>query len=118
MPAPTARRLHNIWLPAAGAAPQAAGEYTISTRGKTLAEEGFIHCSFEDQLAGTLGRFYADVDEVLIMRIDPERLGSPLVIEDLIGTGQRFPHVYGPIPLAAVVEVTTARPAAMRADPA
>jgi glutathione S-transferase len=118
MTRPDQRPLVHISLPDDWEAAQAAGEYTISTRGRSLAEEGFIHCSFDDQLAGTLGRFYADVDEVLVLRIDPDRLESPLVVEDLIGSGQLFPHVYGPIPLAAVVEVTKVRPAAMRADPA
>ena len=32
---------------------------------------------------------------------------SPVVVEDLYGAGQEFPHVYGPIDVAAVIEVRT-----------
>ena len=89
----------------------ADGEYAVSTRGRTLAEEGFIHCSFADQVASTAERFYADVDDAVILRIDPGRLTSRVVVEDLDGTGEQFPHVYGPIAVSAVVEVRPLRPA-------
>ena len=39
-----------------------------------------------------------------MLRIDPDRLTSPVVVEDLTGSGEEFPHVYGPIDVAAVVE--------------
>ena len=32
---------------------------------RTLAEEGYIHCSFAEQVAATAARFYGDVDEVV-----------------------------------------------------
>jgi anti-anti-sigma factor len=99
----------HIALAADWAAAQAAGEYTMSTRGRTLAEEGFIHCSFADQVDATAARFYADVDDVVVLRIDPRRLTSRVVVEDLYGTGERFPHVYGPIPVTAVVDVQPLR---------
>ena len=69
----------------------------------SLAEEGYIHCSFAEQVAATAGRFYGDVAEVVLLQIDPDRLTSPVVVEDLVGSGEPFPHVYGPIDLAAVV---------------
>ena len=100
-----ATSLYHLALPGDWAAAQAAGEYTTSTRGRSLAEEGFIHCSFHRQVAATAARFYADVDDVVLLRIDPARLGVPVVVEDLFDTGEAFPHVYGPIPLGAVVEV-------------
>jgi uncharacterized protein (DUF952 family) len=95
----------HIALAADWAAAQSAGEYTMSTRGRTLAEEGFIHCSFADQVDATAARFYADVDDAVVLRIDPARLTSRVEIEDLYGTGEHFPHVYGPIPITAVVDV-------------
>ena len=97
--------LFHIALADEWAAPQATGEYTASTRGRTLAEEGFIHCSFAEQVAATASRFYADVDDAVVLRIDPSRLTSRVEVEDLLGTGERFPHVYGPIAVTAVVDV-------------
>jgi uncharacterized protein (DUF952 family) len=94
------------------AAAQSAGEYAVSTRGRALAEEGFIHCSFADQVDAIAARFYADVDDAVVLHIDPARLTSRIEVEDLYGTGEQFPHVYGPIPITAVVEVQPLRPRA------
>jgi glutathione S-transferase len=102
----------HIALAADWAAAQSASEYTMSTRGRTLADEGFIHCSFADQVDATAARFYADVDDAVVLRIDPGRLSSRVEIEDLYGTGEHFPHVYGPIPVMAVVDVQPLRPPA------
>jgi anti-anti-sigma factor len=92
------------------AAAQASGEYTTSTRGRTLADEGFIHCSFADQVETTADRFYRDVTDAVVLRIDWRRLTSRVLVEDLLGTGERFPHIYGPIPVTAVVDVRPLRP--------
>ena len=92
------------------AAAQQAGEITDSTRGVSLAEEGYIHCSFADQVAATAARFYGDLDAVVLLRIDPALVTSPIVVEDLVGSGVEFPHVYGPIPVAAVVDAQVAAP--------
>lgn len=111
-----ARELFHVSLPDDWESARLDGRYTISTRGRTLDEEGFIHCSFAEQLPGVLGRFYADVAEVIVMRIDPHRLRAPLVVEDLAGSGEAFPHVYGAITLDAVIDARYVAPAAMRAD--
>ena len=103
--------LFHIALAEDWAVAQSTGEYTASTRGRTLAEEGFIHCSLFVQVEATASRFYADVDGAVVLRIDPSRLTSRLVVEDLSGTGERFPHVYGPIPVTAVVDVQLLQPA-------
>jgi glutathione S-transferase len=90
---------------------QASGAYTTSTRGVTLEEEGYIHASRVDQWEGVRGRFYADVTEPLVLlEIDTELLDVPVVEEvPAPGMTETFPHVYGAIPSAAVVAVTTLR---------
>jgi uncharacterized protein (DUF952 family) len=87
------------------------GESTVSTRGRTLAQEGFIHCCFAEQLAGVLQRFYAGVDELVLLEIDAARLDVPVRIEPPLGQDgtEGFPHVFGPVPVAAVTAVTTIR---------
>jgi len=87
----------------------AAGEHTGSTRGITLSEEGFIHCSTEAQWPATVERFYATAADLLLLHIDEARLTAPLVYEQLNDAPEPFPHVYGPIPVAAVVEVQRLR---------
>ena len=58
---------------------QQAGEYRQSTLGRTLEDEGFIHCSTPQQVAGVLGRYYAAHDgDLVLLTIDPDRLAAPL----------------------------------------
>ena len=73
-------------------------------RADSLASEGFIHCSHEEQVARVANLFYADQEQLLLLCIDAQRLRSPVRDED-IGTGERFPHVYGPIEREAIQEV-------------
>jgi uncharacterized protein (DUF952 family) len=81
-----------------------SGSYRVSTRGRTLEQEGFIHASHAHQWQGVRDRFYADVTEPLVLLfIDPDRLRAP-VREEQVGT-ESFPHIYGPVDADAVVEV-------------
>lgn len=68
----------------------------------SLATEGFIHCSFADQLDEVLKRYYADANSVTILEIDTSKLDSKLVVEPSTG-GENYPHVYGPINIDAVI---------------
>ena len=85
-----------------------SGRYTTSTYGVTLAEEGFIHASRGDQWQGVRERFYAHVTEPLVLLvIDAERLDVPVVEEAPPGAGpgaETFPHLYGALDPAAVVQ--------------
>ncbi len=96
--------IFHVALASDWAAAQEAGAYTTSTRGMTLAEVGFIHASRGDQWPAVRDRFYADVDEpLLLLRIDTRRLDVPVVEEPgEPGSAETFPHVYGPLPLDAV----------------
>jgi uncharacterized protein (DUF952 family) len=91
---------------------RAAGEYRMSTRGQTLDDVGFIHASFADQLARVAAFVYRDATEPLVvLTIDPARLGAPVLVEGVAGgdgTEERFPHIYGPLPIDAVVGRRTA----------
>ena len=81
------------------------GDYRVSTRGCSLEQVGFIHLSWQEQLQDTFDRFYADAGAVLTLRINPKLLSAPLRA-DAIYTGVLFPHLYGPLPIASVVEVS------------
>lgn len=95
--------------PARWAQSLVAGEHTGSSRGIELADEGFIHCSTAAQWPGTVERFYADVDELLLLHIDETLLDVPVVFEQLGDAPEPFPHVYGPIPINGVVNVERLR---------
>lgn len=75
----------------------------------SLRTEGFIHCSEASQVAGVLQRYYAGQTNLVKLTIDPEKLTSKLQYDHSPSVNEAFPHVYGPINLDAVVEVTTVR---------
>ena len=83
-----------------------AGVYSRSTRGKSLQEVGFVHASWSHQVEPTWQRFYGDGPELRLLVIDPSRLeaaGIPLREEPAPGSGERFPHLYGVLPIGAVL---------------
>jgi uncharacterized protein (DUF952 family) len=89
-------------------------------RAPTLAVEGFAHCSNAEQVEPVANLFYPAVKELTALEIETDRLSSPVRDEDA-GTGELFPHVYGPIDRAAVVAVhplTRAADGRWRFDPA
>ena len=93
--------LHADWVHA-----ENTGEYRMSTRGMTLADVGYIHCSKPEQIEGVAGRFYDDLKELLLLEIDPERVESEIIEEPPApGIDELFPHIYGPLPIAAVRSV-------------
>lgn len=81
------------------------GEYTTSTRGLTLAEQGFIHCSDASQVARVASLFYRGVPDLVLLSIDPARVRSPIQYDPVPGEEQPYPHIYGPLNPDAVVEV-------------
>ena len=99
------RWLYHLALAADWQQARQLGEYRISTRGQSLEQVGFIHASYAHQLEGTHQRFYADVSDLRLLVIDPTRLaahGIAVRPEAAPGSGELFPHLYGPLPLDAV----------------
>src|SRR5262249_41586895 len=97
--------LYHIATVADWEAARAAGVY----RAPSLASEGFIHCSTRPQLGPVARAFFAGRTDVVVLRLDAARLGAAVRWEDAPGPAPGpFPHVYGAIPVAAVVEVQRA----------
>ena len=95
--------IFHLAMPDDWAAAFAGGEYTMSTRGVTLEQEGFIHCSTREQMQDTANRFYGDLDQLVVLTIDPLLVPSPIVFEPPApDVDVLFPHIYGPLPIAAV----------------
>ncbi|WP_406136690.1 DUF952 domain-containing protein [Streptomyces sp. NBC_01089] len=108
-------------------AARATGTYEMSTRGRTLQEEGFIHCSTRAQLLAVADFLYGSGGgsgnggsgggggtesegghgELVVLVIDSDLLSVPLRYEAPAPGADVFPHIYGPLPVDAVVTVVS-----------
>jgi uncharacterized protein (DUF952 family) len=90
---------------------QVSGAYTTSSRGRTLEDEGFLHASRREQVAGVFSRYYLDAGEPLVLlTIETDLLDVPWR-EDAVGA-DTFPHIYGPLTPAAVTRAMPLDPTA------
>ena len=71
---------------------------------ESLQTEGFIHCSYKNQLDDVLARYYKDAGKVLILHINPSRLTAELRPEPSTNR-EIYPHIYGKINKSAIAEV-------------
>jgi uncharacterized protein (DUF952 family) len=86
------------------------GEYRMSTRGVTLEQQGFIHCSLQHQLLAVADAVYggaasACAGDLVVLVIDAARLTAPVRLEAAEGGTEEYPHIYGPLPRGAVTAV-------------
>jgi uncharacterized protein (DUF952 family) len=83
------------------------GAYVTSTRGVTLAEQGYIHASDAARVATVANAFYAGADEeLLVLVIDPALVRAAIRYDDVPGADAPFPHIYGPLNPDAVLAAT------------
>jgi uncharacterized protein (DUF952 family) len=74
-------------------------------------EDGFVHCSSPAQVLGPADRLFRGRADLLLLVIDPARLGARVIDEPGDpGSAETFPHVYGPIEVDAVTRVIDFRP--------
>lgn len=84
---------------------QVAGIY----RGDTLASEGFIHCSTPAQVVRVANARFLGANGLVLLCIAPDRVQPAIKYEASAGD-ERFPHIYGPLNLDAVVAVLAFEP--------
>ncbi|MGI8549203.1 MAG: DUF952 domain-containing protein [Dehalococcoidia bacterium] len=89
-----------------------SGSYRMSTRGQTLEDVGFIHCSYLKQTLRVANRIYQDTHGLRLLVIDPTRVAAEIRDESPDGGSERFPHIHGPLNVDAVVDVLPFEPAA------
>jgi uncharacterized protein (DUF952 family) len=68
------------------------------------ARDGFIHFSSATQVRATAAEHFVGLDDLLLIAVDAGALGDALKWEPSRG-GDLFPHLYGELPLAAVLWV-------------
>jgi uncharacterized protein (DUF952 family) len=78
---------------------EAAGTYLGSPLDLS---DGFIHLSAPDQVRETAGKWFAGRAGLVLIGVDPQSFGDSLKWEASRG-GALFPHIYGPLPMGAVV---------------
>lgn len=78
---------------------QASGAYQPAA----FADEGFIHCATEAQMAGVVERHLRGRGPRVRLQLDPAALREPLKWEWSSVSGDLYPHLFAPIPLSAVL---------------
>lgn len=71
----------------------------------SIAIEGFIHCSRQEQVKGVLHRYYSNQKDLLLLSIDENKLTAPLKYELAPSVNEAFPHIYGRLNTDAVTAV-------------
>lgn len=103
MPCPRMQCLYHIATAPDWDQAQRDGEYTTSTRGRSLSEEGFIHASTEAQVLPVANTLYLDEQQDLVLLVlDTGRIGAEIRYEPVPGWTDPFPHIYGPLDITAV----------------
>ena len=90
-----------------------AAESAREFRGAGIdVKDGYIHFSSADQVAETVAKHFAGAADLVLVAVDAAALGAALKWEPARG-GALFPHLYGTLPLSAVLWV---KPMPLRAD--
>lgn len=71
---------------------------------ESLETKGFIKCSSGNQLEGAANRFFPEKDEILLLVIDVSLIRENIKYEEDDETGEKFPHIYGPLSTNAVID--------------
>ncbi|HME75201.1 MAG TPA: DUF952 domain-containing protein [Mycobacterium sp.] len=84
-------------------------------RPESLRSAGFVHFSTPEQVHLPANRLYRGRDDLVLLHVDPARLAAPIRWESGVATDPEsmlFPHLYGALPVTAVIKVTSYRPGA------
>jgi len=79
----------------------------------SLESVGFVHLSTPEQVHLPANRLFSGRRDLVLLHVAPERLSDPVRYEPGVPgdpESMRFPHLYGPLPVGAVVDVTPYEP--------
>lgn len=94
-------RIYKILTRAEWTAAQALGRFEGSA---VDHRDGYIHFSTAAQAQETARRHFAGQPDLLVLEVEGDALGPALKWEPSRG-GELFPHLYGPLDCAAVLDV-------------
>ena len=69
----------------------------------SLSSEGFIHCSEPHQVIRVANARFRNRRDLVMLQIDTTQVEAPIRFENLEGGDEPFPHVYGSLPMVAIV---------------
>ena len=65
-------------------------------------EDGYIHFSGDDQIAGTLKKFYKNQKNLILLKVDTLKLDH--LVWEQASDGSMFPHLYSSLDISNVVD--------------
>ena len=65
-------------------------------------EDGFIHFSGEEQVDGTLKKYYLNQKELMLLKVDTLKLDH--LVWEQASDGNMFPHLYSKLDLSNIVD--------------
>lgn len=74
---------------------------------ESLDTKGFILCSKGSQVEETANRLFPEADRVLLLVIDISTLSAEVKYETSDQTGEKFPKIYGPLNMDAIMDKIT-----------
>ena len=76
-----------------------SGAYSGSSKD---IEDGFIHFSGEDQVKGTLEKYYSKQENLVLLKVETLKLDH--LIWEQASDGNMFPHLYSSLDLSNIVD--------------
>ena len=64
-------------------------------------EDGYIHFSGEDQVEGTIKKFYTNQNDLILLKVDTLKLDH--LLWEQASDGNMFPHLYSVLDISNVV---------------
>lgn len=113
MQAGTVSSSPNVLVHLCSAADWRAAQDSGEHRPESLGAAGFVHLSTPEQVHLPANRLYAGRTDLVLLHIDGARLSSPVRWEPGVATdpdAMVFPHLYGALPVFAVINVTAYLP--------
>jgi uncharacterized protein (DUF952 family) len=80
---------------------RSSGEYVPSR----FEHDGFIHCSYADQLLPVADHLFQGRSDLVLLEIDRNKVDAEVIDENLEGGSELYPHIYGQLPTSAIVKV-------------
>jgi len=65
-------------------------------------EDGYIHFSSEEQVEGTLKKFYSNQKDLLLLKVDVFKLEH--LLWEQASDGNMFPHLYSPLNVSDIID--------------
>ena len=72
------------------------------TGSKKDLEDGYVHFSGDDQVSGTLKKFYQNQKDLILLKVDTLRLDH--LVWEQASDGTMFPHLYSSLNISSVVD--------------